>query len=409
MELLLKKYAELAIKIGLNLQPGQSLVITSTLENPHFTHLVVEEAYKAGASKVDVEWSDPYLDKLRYAYESDEVLSTIPEYEIAKKKALVESKSAMMSIGSPNPSILKEVDPAKIQLVQRATSKALSFYRTYRSNSESQWLGLCIPNSVWASLVYKDDSSEKAMERLWMAIFESCRINEKDDAIALWKEHVDRLLKHREILTQHAFKELRFKNSLGTDLQVGLVSNHQWSGGLEVTPEGIGFTPNLPTEEIFCMPHRLNVNGKVVATKPLNVQGKLVEDFYFVFKDGKVVEYDAKVNKEALTHLLETDEGATHLGEVALISNDSPISNMNLIFYNTLYDENASCHLALGNCYGSNLKGSSSMTKEQMQEMGANFSMIHCDFMFGNEDMEVVGVKEDGSQVALFKQGNFII
>lgn len=409
MEELLIKYAKLAIKVGINLQPGQSLVITSSLENPHFTHLVVEEAYKAGAAKVEVEWSDPYLDRLDYLYANDEDLKDFPEWKIKQKEALVNRKAAMINIGSPRPSILKSVDASKIQMVQKITSTALSFYRQYRSTSQSQWLGLCIPNQEWASLVFPDDSNEMAMARLWQAIFDSCRINRKEDPIVLWQSHVDDILKHRQILTDYAFKELYFKNSIGTDLTVGLVENHQWSGGLEVTPEGIGFTPNLPTEETFCMPHKYKVNGKVVATKPLNVQGKLVEDFYFVFKDGKVIEHDARVNKEALDHLLDMDEGSRYLGEVALISYDSPISNMNLIFFNTLYDENASCHLALGNCYGSNLKDSQKMTKEEMAEKGANFSINHCDFMFGNEDLEVIGIQKDGTKVQIFKNGNFVI
>jgi len=197
-------------------------------------------------------------------------------------------------------------------------------------------------------------------------------------------------------------------NSLGTDLSVELVENHLWAGGSESTPEGIEFIPNIPTEECFSMPFKYGVNGTVYATKPLNVQGKLIEDFYFEFKNGKVINFDAKQNKESLQNLLDMDKGSRYLGEVALLSNDSPISASGLVFYNTLFDENASCHLALGNCYPMNIKDGGNMSQEELEALGANFSMIHCDFMFGSNDMSVIGIKEDGEKVIVFENGNFV-
>lgn len=409
MKELLEKYARLAVKVGVNLQPDQYLVITSTLEYPEFTRMVAKAAYEAGASKVEIEWNDAESHRLDYLYNSDEELANIPEWKIKQKEEQINRKCAMINIASPKPSLLSDIDSKKIQIEQMASSKAFQPFRYYKSTSQGQWLGLCVPNMDWAALVFPDLELNVAVCKLWEAIFECCRINETDDPIVLWQKHVDTILKHRQLLTDHAFESLHFKNSLGTDLTVGLVENHQWSGGQEMTPANIGFTPNMPTEEIFCMPHRLKVNGKVVATKPLNIQGKLCEDFYFIFKDGRVIEAEAKKNQEALESLLNMDEGARYLGEVALISDHSPISDTGLIFYNTLFDENASCHLALGNCYGSNLKNASSMTKEEMEAAGANFSMIHCDFMFGSPDMEVIGTCADGTKIQLFKDGNFII
>lgn len=409
MRELLEKYARLAVKVGVNLQPNQYLVITSTLEYPEFTRMVAKAAYEAGACKVEIEWNDLESHRLDYLYNSDEELAKIPEWKIKQKEEQINRKCAMINIASPKPSLLKDIDSHKIQIEQRASSEAFQPFRYYKSTSQGQWLGLCVPNADWASLVYPHLPKEEAIEKLWEAIFLSCRINALEDPVELWQKHVETILNHRQLLTDYAFKELHFKNNLGTDLIVGLVEDHQWSGGQEMTPDHIGFTPNMPTEEIFCMPHRLKVNGKVVATKPLNIQGKLCEDFYFVFKEGKVIEAKAKKNQEALENLLEMDEGARYLGEVALISDHSPISDMGLIFYNTMFDENASCHLALGNCYGSNMKNTASMTKEQMEAAGANFSMIHCDFMFGSKDMDVTGITAEGKEIQLLKNGNFVI
>ncbi len=409
MRELLEKYAYLVVKVGVNLQPNQYLVINSTLECIDFTRMIVKAAYEVGASKVDVMWNDGELDRLDYLYNSNEVLAQVPDWKIKQKEEQIKHQCVNINISSPKPSLLKDVEASKIQIKQLAVSKAFQPYRYYKSSSKAQWLGISVPNEDWASLVFPNLPVNKALEKLWEAIFQCCRINKKEDPVALWKKHVDIILKHRQLLTDYAFTSLHFKNSLGTDLTVGLVDHHEWSGGQEKTPEGIEFTPNIPTEEIFCMPHRLKVNGKVVATKPLNIQGKLCKDFYFIFQDGKVVEAKAKTNQEALDNLLEMDEGARYLGEVALISHRSPISDTNIIFYNTLFDENASCHLALGNCYGSNMKNSSNMTQDEMKEAGANFSMIHCDFMFGSEDMKVVGTCSDGTKVVILENGDFVI
>lgn len=405
----LEKYAKLAIQVGIHLQPGQNVAITSTLECIEFTRLLVLEAYKAKAGHVEVVWNDDVVSKYGYIYQSDEMLSKVPEWRIKQKEEQINRKCAMINVSSPKPKLLSAVEGSKIQVAQKALNEAFAPFRYYTSTSQGQWVGLCVPNAEWANMVYPDLNQEEAMSKLWEAIFKTCRIENDNDPVKLWQEHVKDIVNHRQLLTDYGFKELKFKNSIGTDLSVGLVDDHQWSGGEEKTPAGIGFTPNLPTEEIFCMPHRLQVNGKVMATKPLNISGKICSDFYFIFKDGKVIESGAKENQEALENLLNTDEGSRYLGEVALISHDSPISNLDLVFFNTLYDENASCHLALGNCYGSNFKDSHALSKEDMIKKGANFSMIHCDFMFGSEDMEIVGITKEDKEVKIFSQGNFVI
>ena len=409
MEDLLKKYAKLTIHTGLHLQPGQPLVIQSSLEAPQFTRYVVEEAYKVGASKVEVVFEDPMIQKMNYLYPSMDTLEKVDDWKIQQKEVWMKEGYAMMTINSIYPSLLQDVEPERIKKANQASAKAFLRYREYRASSQSQWLGCAIPNKEWAQMVFPECSSEGAMKRLWQAIFYSCRINDQDDPVLLWQEHIDTLLKRRQKLTDYSFTALHFKNGLGTDLTVGLVEGHQWAGGEEKTPSGLGFTPNLPTEEIFCMPDKMKVSGKVVATKPLHVQGKLVEDFYFVFKDGKVIEHYAKKNQAALDQLLSMDEGARYLGEVALIDHDSPISKMNVVFYNTLFDENASCHLALGNCYASNFKDYTKLTKEDMISRGANFSMIHCDFMFGSADLNVDGITKEGNKIPIMVDGHFVI
>ena len=257
--------------------------------------------------------------------------------------------------------------------------------------------------------VFPDKNEEDAVKALWDAILLSVRVREDNDPVEEWERHDAELMKHCDILNEHQFKAVHFKNEKGTDLTVNLVKDHIWVGGGCTTPEGVFFNPNMPTEECFCMPDRNNVNGKVFASKPLSYSGRVVEDFWFEFKDGVVVDYGAAKHKDALDELLNTDEGSRHLGEVALISYDSPISNLNILFYNTLFDENASCHLALGRCYPENVKGGIEMNEEELKNVGGNSSMNHVDFMFGTSDMTVTGIREDGSEVEVFRNGNFCI
>lgn len=401
----LKKYADLAVKIGVNLQKQQILLINSPVECTEFTRLLVESAYETGASYVMVRWNDDLINKTYYTYATEEVIAEIPNYVVEQFKYVVDRGAAVISISAPTPGLLKEVDPKKLQLASKVSHEHLGFYQKHLMANGSQWCVISYPTKAWAEKAF---SSEDAFERLLDAILTASRVTDDNDPIAEWRKHIEDLARHNQMLNDYNFKKLHFKNSLGTDLEVELVEGHIWAGGGEVSQKGIDYCPNIPTEETFTMPHKDGVNGKVVATKPLNYQGKLIEDFYLVFKDGKVVEYDAKSEKETLKSLLELDEGSSRLGEVALISHDSPISNTGILFYNTLFDENASCHLALGNAYAMNIKDGIKMKEEELIEKGYNKSMTHVDFMFGSDDMEIVGITHTGEKVQIFKNGNFV-
>lgn len=405
----LRKYAELIVKVGVNIQEDQILAINSPVECKEFTRMIVEEAYKAKAKYVLVRWSDDIVNKSFFTYASDEVIGEVPNFAVEQLKFIVENNAAVISISAPSPGLLKDIDPKKLQLNAKATSEKTTFYRKHMMSNSSQWCVVAYPTSAWAEKVFPEVKDDKErVEKLLDAILSASRVTDDNDPVQAWQEHMDTLARHNEMLNNYNFEKLHFKNSLGTDLEVGLVEGHIWGGGGEYSKNGVYFAPNIPTEETFTMPHRLKVNGKVVATKPLNYQGKLIEDFYLVFKDGKVVEYKAKKEEDALTNLLNLDEGSRHLGEVALISHDSPISNMNILFYNTLFDENASCHLALGNAYTMNIQNGNDLTEEELEAKGYNKSMNHVDFMFGSADMEIVGTRHDGTKVTIFKNGNFV-
>lgn len=404
----LKKFAKLIVNVGVNVQKDQMLVINSPVECKEFTRLLTEEGYLAGAKYVMVRWNDDLINKTYFTYASTDVIKEVPDYVVEQFKFIVDNNAAVISITAPSPGLLKDIDPEKLQLNAKVTNEKVSFYRKHMMSNSSQWCVVAYPSDAWADKVFPDSPSELRTQKLLDAILEASRVTESNDPVAEWNKHMDTLARHNKMLNDYNFKSLHFKNSLGTDLNIELVEGHIWGGGGEVAKNGVYFAPNIPTEETFTMPHKFGVNGKVVATKPLNYQGKLIEDFYLVFKDGKVVEYDALKDKDALTNLLNLDEGSRHLGEVALISHDSPISNMNILFYNTLFDENASCHLALGNAYTMNVKDGHNLSDEELEKVGYNKSMNHVDFMFGSNDMEIVGTKHDGEKIQIFKKGNFV-
>ena len=406
---ILKKYARLAVRTGVNVQPGQLLVIRASVKDSEFIEYCVEEAYKAGAGSVMVNWSDENITHMSYEYQSLETLCEIPDWMEEKTKWEHEKKCCYLSVASGTPGLMADIDQEKMRKSMIANMMKMQKYQAYTMNNMGQWSVVALPNPRWAKRVFPDKAEEEAVDALWSAILTSVRVSEDNDPIEEWKKHDERLASHCDILNAHQFKALHFKNRKGTDLTVNLVKNHIWVGGGCKTPEGVFFNPNMPTEECFCMPDRNNVNGKVFASKPLNYSGKVIENFWFEFKDGVVVNYGAEKGEEAIKTLLETDEGSKHIGEVALISYDSPISNLNILFFNTLFDENASCHLALGRCYPENVEGGIEMDEQQLAEVGGNSSMNHVDFMFGTADMSVTGIKEDGSEVTVFADGNFVI
>lgn len=406
---LLDKLARLAVVIGANVQKGQYVFVNASTETKEIARLVVKHAYLAGASKVTVNWADEYVSNLGYTHRSLESLQEVAAWQIEKYKDFIGQNGAAISIVSPIPDLNNNVDANKLQAANLALRKGLSFYYDHMMGSKSQWTIIAASNPVWAKKVFPDLKEAGAVDALWNEIFRASRVTEDSDPVEAWKKHNETMFKHNQILNNFDFKTLHFKNKLGTDITIELVEDHLWAGGGEHTPEGLVFNPNIPTEENFTMPYKYGVNGKVVATKPLDYQGKLIEDFWLEFKDGKVVDYDAAVNKDILENLLNFDEGSRYLGEIALISYDSPISNSGILFYNTLFDENASCHMALGRAYTINIKNGTEMSLDELKEKGYNHSMAHSDFMFGSADLHVTGKTKDGKEVNVFENGNFVI
>jgi aminopeptidase len=408
-EILLEKLADLVVKIGANVQENQLVYVTAPTDAAPLTRKVVKSAYLAGAKKVVVNWVDDYTSRFSLEFESIESLEDIPQHNIDRIKYLIENGGCVISIVSPIPGVNKGIDSLKIQKAGLARSKAIQFYREHMMNNNTQWTIIASANPVWAKKVFPNLNEEEGTEALWDAIFAASRVTEESNPIEEWNKHNKELLDHNKILNDYKFKTLHFSNSLGTDLHIDLVENHVWAGGQEKANNGVIFNPNIPTEENFTMPHKYGVNGKVVATKPLDYQGNLIEGFWLEFKDGKVVNFDAVAEKSSLKNLLEFDEGSSYLGEVALISYDSPISKANILFFNTLFDENASCHLALGRAYPMNIKNGTSMNQTELEKLGYNNSMSHSDFMFGSIDMNIVGTTQNGEKVQIFKNGNFVV
>lgn len=408
-ENLLKEFAKLAIRVGINIQPKQYLIVNAPVEAYEFVRTVVEEAYNAGAGNVIINWKDDTVNSLYYQNVSDEVLTEVPQFLIDKYRYVLDKGAALLSITSPNPNVYKNVDPMKMSMASNASNSKLKFFSDYTMASRTQWAIIAYPNYEWAQQVFPTLPKEEAYEKLLEAILYTSRVEEKKDSVQEWNNHMKNLEVHNKILNDYNFEKIHFKNGIGTDLEIYLVENHIWAGGGEMSEKGVFFAPNIPTEETFTMPHNKKINGTVVSTKPLNFRGKLIPKFKLTFKDGVVVKYEADEEIETLKSLLETDEGSKSLGEVALISYDSPISNLGIIFYNTLFDENASCHLALGNAYSMNIKDGTTMPEEELVKLGYNISNVHVDFMFGSSDMEIVGTTHDGKEIQIFRKGNFVI
>jgi aminopeptidase len=404
----LRELARLAVKIGVNVQHGQPVIIRASVENQELVQLVAEEAYIAGASKVIPLWNDDVLSKLSFEYRDIESLKEVPEYIKVQYQYFIDQGACLISVASPNPDILKDVDSKKMQASSIASSQALSFFREHTMGNKTQWSIIGASNPAWAKKVFPELDEEEGVEALWDLIFKASRIEEGSDTVETWLSHNARLGAHDTWLNGQNFKSLVFKNSLGTHVEVGLIKDHRWVGGGETGANGVYFNPNIPTEENFTMPDPKRVEGKVVASKPLSYQGKIVENFWFEFKEGKVVNYDAEKGKDALTNLLETDEGSTRLGEIALVEHDSPISQMNRILFNTLYDENASCHMALGRAYPMNIKDGLKQSLETLLERGYNNSLSHVDFMFGTRDLSITGITYDNKEVLFFEGGKYI-
>ena len=401
------KLANLVVIKGVNVQKGQPVVIRANVRDAAFVRKIVKCAYEAGSGAVSVEWSDNDITKMAYEYETVEELSEVPQWKYDKVKHQHDRGACYISVLSDPPGVMADVDGEKIKAANRAYYTKMADLMTYTMNNEGQWSVIGVPSVDWAKTVFPELPEEEAFEKLGDAIFAVTRVTEDNDPIAEWELHDKELIEHAGRLNSCRFEKLHFTSETGTDLEVELVKDHIWVGGGCTTPAGVYFDPNMPTEECFCMPLKTGVNGIVYASKPLDHDGKVIDDFWMRFENGKVVEFGAKKGEEALSQLLSYDDGASYLGEVALVPYDSPVSQSGILFFNTLYDENAACHLALGRPYPENIKGGEEMSKEELAACGANDSMVHVDFMIGTRGMNIDGVQEDGTVVPVFRNGNW--
>ena len=401
----LKKYAKLIATCGVNVQKGQEVIVNAAVDQVPLVKEVVEACYKRGAKRVTVEWGCSEVTKVGYKYMSVETMSEIPQWQIEKMIRRVEVIPARIHIASGAPDAMKGVDQKKLAQVSMKTYPIMKPFIDQIDNKD-QWCIAGAASPEWAKKVFPNLPKKQAVEKLWEAILYTSRI--WDDPVAEWKKHNKNLREKCERLNNLGLVELRYKSSNGTDFKVGLLPNADFLGGSEFAlGSGIEFNPNVPSEECFTSPRKGAAEGLVVATKPLSYQGELIENFSIRFENGKAVEVHAEKGEELLKQMISMDENAGYLGEVALIPYDSPINNTGILFYNTLYDENASCHLALGRGFTNCIRNYDQYSQKELQEMGINSSMIHVDFMIGSEDMDIVGIKEDGTTVQIFKNGNW--
>lgn len=404
----IEKYAELILKVGLKIKEGDRLVIRCPIEARDFAVRSTKKAYELGASEVVVDYRDQEISRLKYENESVEILTDVPKHKVDKENYYMEKKAKYLSVTGSDPDAFKGVDSEKLFKANLATSKALKDFSAKMMANYVSWIvvGASIPS--WATKVFPDLSEEEAVRKLWYEIFNSVRLFEDDPEKAL-EDHVKNLNRYSKFLNENKFEKLHYNSEKGTDLEVKLPKGYIFAGAGDVNSDGEEFIANMPSEEVFSAPRLDGVNGKVYSTMPLNYNGNLIEDFYLVFKDGEVIDYDAKSGREYLKNIIETDEGSKRLGEVALVSHNTPISMRKVLFYNTLYDENASCHFALGKSYPSCLEGGEKLSIEELKERGMNDSLTHVDFMVGDATTEIIGVKENGEEVQIFKDGNFVI
>lgn len=401
----LARYAELIVKIGVNVQKGQDVFVTGQIETAPLVRLVAEKAYEAGAREVYVDWTDDALSRLKYEKAADDVFTRFPEWEAMKRNELVDRRAAFISIISSNPDLLKGIDPQRIGNYQKASGKALEYFRRNIQADKVSWTVVAAASKDWAQKVFPGESAEQAVKRLWEAIFLTVRLNEADPVQA-WEKHVEAMSKRADILNEKRFHKLHYR-APGTDLIVELPDKHLWVSAGSTNEQNVPFIANMPTEEVFTAPAKNGVNGYVSSTKPLSYGGNLIDNFKLTFENGRIVKAEAEQGEAILQQLIDSDEGARYLGEVALVPHDSPISNSNILFYNTLFDENASNHLAIGSGYAFNLEGGKTMSDEELAQNGLNKSIVHVDFMIGSAEMDIDGIHKDGSTEPIFRKGNW--
>ena len=400
----LREYAKLIVRAGVNVQKGQEVMVYADLDQPEFVQLVVEEAYKAKASKVIVEWNYQPLAKIHVRHQSVKTLGTVPEWQKARRQHMVDTVPCRIHIISEDPDGLKGMNMAKLAKARKMTYPILKPYSD-QLEGKQQWCIAAVPGAAWAKKIFPGVRTSVAIEKLWQAIIDTSRVNE--DPIKAWEDHNADLRKRCDYLNSLGITELHYTADNGTDLTVGMIPEAIFCGGAEVSRQGISFNPNIPTEECFISPMRGKAEGIVYSTKPLSYQGQLIENVSFRFEGGKVVEAKAEKGEELLNTMISMDEGAAYLGECALVPQQSPISQSGLLFYNTLFDENAACHLAVGMGFADTIRDHHNKTLEECRALGVNDSMIHEDFMIGCDTMNIDAKTADGKIVPIFRNGNW--
>jgi aminopeptidase len=401
----LEKYADLAVKVGVNIQKGQTLVINGTLDAVEFIRLVVKKAYEAGAHNVIVNWNDDTVSRLKYTLAPDEAFLEYPQWRAKELEELADQNAAFMSIVSSSPDLFKGVNPERIGNFQKAAGMALKKYRQAMQSDKVSWTVIATPSADWAAKVFPNEPAEQQVPMLWEAIFKATR-SDLENPVEAWQNHDKTLYEKVNVLNEKRYHKLHYK-APGTDLTIELPKTHLWVGAGSTNAKGDSFMANMPTEEVFTVPLKTGVNGTVSSTKPLSYGGNIIDQFSITFENGRIVSFKAEQGEDILKRLVETDEGSHYLGEVALVPHQSPISQSNILFYNTLFDENASNHLAIGSAYAFCIEGGKAMTSEQLAENGLNESLTHVDFMIGSADMDIDGVKEDGTIEPVFRGGNW--
>lgn len=402
----IENYAELAIRKGVAIRQGQELVIGAPVECVGFVRMLVSKAYDAGAGHVTVLWNDSEVSRLEYQHMDTEYFKTVPAWRRDQLNSLAKGGAAFLFVEGSDPQALKGIDPVKPATRARAQSEQCDVYRDGLDFGKNAWSIVGVPVEAWATTVFPDVSAYEAMYRLWLAILSASRADGLDPQ-SDWERHNATFEKNKRLLNGYAFDTLRFKSSNGTDLEMGMNKGHIWEGGAGRTVDGTVFFPNIPTEEVFTSPDRLRTNGVVYSVFPLVHAGRIVRDFWMRFKDGRVVEYDAAEGRDVLQSIIETDERSAYLGECALVAKDTPIRQSGILFYDTLYDENASCHLALGIGFPECLNGGFDMSKDELLEHGVNQSNTHVDFMIGADDMQITGVTATGEEIPVFTEGRW--
>ncbi|MGK7379932.1 aminopeptidase [Planococcus sp. 1R117A] len=401
----LEQYADLTVYVGLNVQKNQTIMINTTVDTIEFTRLVVKKAYEAEAKRVYVNYADPVQTRIHFEMAPDEAFTEYPEWSVVQRDEVINTGGSFLWIDAEDPDLLTGISAKRLSDSQKASGKALERYRQAVGSDKVAWSIVAIPSQKWAQKVFPELESDRQMEALWEAIFKTVRIGE-GNAVKKWQEHINTLEKRAGLLNDRRFEKLHY-TAPGTDLTIALPEKHIWMSGASKTPQGNPFIANMPTEEVYTVPLKYGVEGVVRNTKPLVYQGNIIDGFTLTFEKGKIVKAQAASGQELLDEMITADEGAAYLGEVALVPHQSPISNANILFFNTLFDENASNHLAIGDSYPTCCEGARDLERTQLESIGLNTSIVHEDFMIGSAKMNIDGIREDGTKEPIFRNGNW--